>query len=144
MTRTILPARLQSIFIHYHEGNGQYNNHTFATWSATQRAMVQIARDHVGESYTKVKMTITWTNGGTITDRIDISPKDWDFWPLRETLAEYLKRQQISEYVSNVTSDQRAALMFEDTPATPYPIPSIEVRTFEEIIQMQADTYLLN
>ncbi|MEI8111155.1 MAG: hypothetical protein WCH59_09215 [Chitinophagia bacterium] len=176
--------KMTSFTILWHEGTGQYDGQTFTLWSTVQFAFNQIFKHHMkdgGEGYTKVKVNVKWEDGSEITDRLDVSEKDYN--PQLETVGEYLSKAvnfYTVMYSSNVKS--RHDLSFRDLPATPTPKNSPKTtvkaskiarkqpeliqptehpenspktaqnspktayitRTFAEIIEMQAQTYLLN
>jgi hypothetical protein len=112
------PSKMQSFTIIWHEGTGEFDGQTFATWNGANQAMSKIYRSHSGPGYTKVKVNVKWENGAEITDRCDCSDSSGDFSAKRETIGQYLSRQNSVMYASNLEQGSRNALSFEDALGT--------------------------
>lgn len=122
MTHTQTPAKMTAFTIVWHEGTGEYDGQTFITWADAQHAFNKIYRHHMqdgGQGYTKVKVQITWENGATITDRVDVSNIGGDYNPKRESIGDYLRRQNSVMYASTLNQGDRVTLSWSDDPQPP-------------------------
>lgn len=174
MKQTTTTARMIAFTIIWHEGTAEFNGKTFTDWKTVQYAFNRIYNNHGNDiGYTKVKVNVKWENGVEITDRIDVGNSGGDYSAKRETVGQYLSRQNSAMYGSNLSQGNRAALSFSDenSPKTtkkgvkisrnaPIMPPTIETPpnspkqavkrpkcsrlTFQQVIEMQAETFLLN
>lgn len=92
------------IYIHTHEGTGEFDNMIFKTWSDLQNALKKIydnwSKNPYG--YDKVKIEIEWENGKHLLDRVDVgNEKNGDFNPNVEFIGDYIKKQDGSMFSSN-------------------------------------------
>lgn len=109
-------VRLESFTILWHEGTNEYQNKTVTTWKEADSMMKRIYYSHEGAGYTKVKINVIWKNGAAITDRADCSDSSGDYCGNRETIGQYLSRQNSVMYDSNLQVGDRVNLSFEDEP----------------------------
>jgi len=88
------------IYIHTHEGTGEFDNMIFKTWSDLQNALKKIYDNWSTNpyGYDKVKVEIEWENGKKLLDRIDVGD---DFKPYQTFIGEYLKEQNGAMFSSN-------------------------------------------
>lgn len=110
----IKPAKMVSFTIIWQEGSGKYDGKVFTTWATANEAMTRIYNEHEGAGYLKVKINVKWENGSEITDRADCSDSQGDFCAKRETIGQYLSRQNSVMYQSNINKGDRVKLSFED------------------------------
>jgi hypothetical protein len=110
---------LESIFIEWHEGTGEFDGKTVKTWSELQRMLTSIYNNSSGGGYTKVKVVFKWKNGKSITDRIDVGSGGGDFNPTTEKIGDYLKKQNGVMYESNLQVGERPMLSWEDSASKP-------------------------
>lgn len=107
-------AQMQSFTIVWHEGTGEFDGKTVTTWKEANKMMNKIYFNHHGAGYTKVKVNVKWNNGAEITDRCDCSDSQGDFCANRETIGQYLSRQNSVMYGSILQIGDRINLSFED------------------------------
>lgn len=125
-------VKMESFTILWHEGTGQYDGKTFTTWEMANKAMTAIYKSHEGAGYTKVKICVKWADGSEITDRADCSDSPGDFCAKRETIGEYLSRQNSVMYASNLQVGDRAKLSFKDEY---FNTDELRAATVEEFLQ---------
>jgi hypothetical protein len=94
--------------------------------------MTAIYKSHEGAGYTKVKICVKWADGSEITDRADCSDSSGDFCAKRETIGEYLSRQNSVMYASNLQVGDRAKLSFKDEY---FNTDELRAATVEEFLQ---------
>lgn len=122
MTHTQTPAKMTAFTIVWHEGTGEFDNMTFRNWAGAQYALNKIYRHHMedgGQGYTKVKVRVTWENGAEITDRLDVSNHGGDYNAKRESVGDYLRRQNSVMYASTLNQGDRVTLSWADDPQPP-------------------------
>jgi hypothetical protein len=88
------------ITIIYHEGTGEFDVTTFATWSDLQNALEKIYDDWSNNpiGYDKVKIEIEWENGKKLIDRVDVGEK---FKPYQTFIGDYLKDNRSAWFETN-------------------------------------------
>lgn len=123
-------AKMASFTIVWQEGSGKFDGKVFNTWYTANNAMQSIYNEHSGKGYLKVKINVKWDNGAEITDRADCSDSDGDFCPQRETIGQYLKKQNSVMYASNLKAGDRVNLSFEDTYLTGDELRKANIDTF--------------
>lgn len=127
-------AKMLSFTIIWHEGSGKYDGQTFTSWRNANRAMTAIFNEHDGLGYLKVKVNVKWETGKEITDRVDCSGNGGDFSANRESIGQYLSRQNSVMYASNLQHGERVSLSFEDDAATTEQIPELSETTIADIL----------
>jgi len=125
---TVKKVKLKSFTIEWQEGSGKFDNTTFTTWQTANKAMTEIYHEHSGAGYLKVKISVLWETGEKIVDRADCSDSAGDFCPLRETIGEYIQKQNRAMYESNLTS--REHLSFKDEYLTSEELTKIDAAEF--------------
>lgn len=123
-------AKMLSFTILWQEGSGRYDGKTFTTWNTANDAMRSIYNEHEGAGYLKVKINVKWEDGSEITDRADCSDSAGDFCPKRNTIGEYLQKQNSCMYASNLNVGDRVNLSFEDTYLTSAELSKASVQDF--------------
>lgn len=111
------PSQLKSFEILWSEAGDQYDNHQFFTWKEANKAIKNlwdgVKHGHDG-GYYKTKVTITWVNGKSITDRLDLGTGH-DLNPDESTIGEHLKGAKGVMYASNLMNGDRDGLQWEDS-----------------------------
>lgn len=114
-------ALLESFLIVWHEGTGEFDGKSFATWHEADRAFMKIYNHEAAKNspgYTKVKICVKWANGETLQTRVDVSNNAGDYSSKRETIETYLKRaNRYPCFINCSFSDDDAQ------PAQPAPAP---------------------
>ena len=75
-------AQIKKITIVWHEGTGEFDGKVFNSWQGLQYALNKIYNDYKtdgGGGYDKVKIVFEWSNGKTLTDRVDVGDSGGDF-----------------------------------------------------------------
>lgn len=132
-------SRLKSFKILWHEGSGRFDGKVFTTWADANVALKSIAHEHSKTTpvgYTKVKVQIDWENGHQIVDRLDISKSC--YWPMNETVGQYLQRQNAVMYASTLNVGDSCDLSWSDNDQEP------SESRLRYLIDRQAKTYIWN
>ena len=129
-------VRLESFTILWHEGTNEYEGKTVTTWKEADNMMKRIYYSHEGAGYTKVKINVIWKNGAAITDRADCSDSSGDYCGGRETIGQYLSRQNSVMYDSNLQVGDRVNLSFKDEPEQPQEQPQDNKTNLSEVPEL--------
>jgi len=109
------------IYIHTHEGTGEFDNTIFKTWSDLQNALKKIydnwSNNPIG--YDKVKVEIEWENGKRLIDRVDVGSNFTDdFNPYEKIISDYLKIKDYTRFETNFqgrpSKDDRDSVSWTD------------------------------
>lgn len=133
-------ALMESFLIVWHEGTGEYDGRSFATWHEADRAFMKIYQHEAAKNlpgYTKVKICVKWENGETLNTRVDVSNNAGDYSSKRETIETYLKRRNPYPCFINCSFSDDDAQPQQPAPApTPAPDPKPAQPAAPELSQL--------
>lgn len=109
---------LKSFVIHWSEAGDTYNDQPIETWKEANGIMKALwgrvkTKYGLDGGYYKTKVTITWSDGSEITDRLDLGTGG-DFNPDECTIQDYIKNQTGVMYASNLQKGHRTKLSWTD------------------------------